>query len=199
MIAITLFSPRGAEQTLLPEGQLEAAIGVRLYGAPVAFFRSGWLYPADGLGFFDGGRYLPGPKDATKALTLTLRGPGLQTAVAVRPAETVECAVSLAGIDSFSVGHASANDLVYKDVLVSSCHGRFSRNGRNGFVYKDMSANGSFVNGRLVHNTRVALPEGAEVLIPPMLRIRIAGDELRYLRPAGMKDSKLDAAEENDA
>ena len=90
----------------------------------------------------------------------------------------------------------SANDLVYKDVLVSQCHGRFSREGTGGFVYTDMSTNGSFVNGWYLHNARVPLGDGAEVLIPPSLKLRILGDTLTMNWPAGMTHSRLTNPEE---
>lgn len=196
MISIILFSEAGVEEAVLPEGQLDATLGVNLMGEPAIAYRSGWLYALNGYTFSMQGQILPTPLDASAPLSITLLGKGRQAAIAIRPVAEGQRSISLSDVASFSVGHASANDLVYKDVLVSQCHGRFSREGTGGFVYTDMSTNGSFVNGWYLHNARVPLGDGAEVLIPPSLKLRILGDTLTMNWPAGMTHSRLTNPEE---
>lgn len=196
MISIILFSEAGLEEAVLPEGQLDAALGERLMGEPAVAFRSGWLYAVNGYFFTDNGQFLPSPQNANVPLSLSIQGKGRQAAVAIRPTPDRQMTVSLAGIGSFSVGHASANDLVYKDVLVSLCHGRFSREGTGGFAYADMSTNGSYVNGWYLHNGKVSLPDGSEVVVPPALKLRISGDTMTLNWPAGMTSCRFVNPEE---
>ena len=191
MINIILFSEAGLEEAALPEGQLDVELGEKLMREPVLAYRSGWLYAVNGYTFSNGDQSLPNPQNASSPLSLTLSGKGNRAAVAVRPASDRQLSVCLAGINSFSVGHASANDLVYKDVLVSLCHGRFSREGTCGFVYADMSTNGTFVNGSFLHNARIALPDGAEILIPPGLKLCISEETLTMNWPAGMSQCRF--------
>lgn len=199
MLHISLFSPAGYETVTIPDGQLEAEIGSELWGRPVLRFRSGWLYAGDDMTVWDGDRRMTDPLDLTGSLSLTLKGPEGQAALAVRHTEERTSVLSLDGADSFSVGRASANTLEYKDVFVSACHGRFSRTGTGEFVYTDMSTNGSFVDGQYIRDTRVPLREGAEVIIPPLLRIRVTGERVYLTYTGGLNRCRLAEAKGDSA
>ena len=196
MIAITLFSSLGYEEALVPAGLLEVSLGEKMFGVPAVIYRSGWLYAGEGFRFLEDGREITGALNAGEPLSLTLRGDKTEAAVAVRPATQENGMASLSGVEGFSVGHASANEIVYKDCLVSRCHGRFSRDGQGGFVYTDMSANGSYVGGQFLRGSRSLLKEGEEVLVPPLMKMRIEGDTLFYAKPAGFKACAFEEIQE---
>lgn len=83
--------------------------------------------------------------------------------------------VTLAG--AFAVGRGSGNDLVIADASVSRRHALLRPFGRSRFFLLDMgSANGTFVNGRLVTNP-VELKDGDTISIGPGV--------LRFLDPTG--------------
>ena len=191
MLFISMFSPEGYETVRVPDEQLEAEIGNALRGRPVLRIRSGWLYAAEGVTLWNGEQKMPDPLDITASMSLTLQSPEGQAALAIRYTEERTAVLNLAGVDSFSVGRASANTLVYKDLFVSGCHGRFSRSGTDGFVYTDLSTNGSFVDGQYVKNVRVPVPDGTEVLIPPLLKIVPERETLRLNYTGELKQCQL--------
>ncbi len=191
MIALVLLSPTGYEEIRVPEDQLEAGIGSRVFGWNAAFYRSGWLYAGEGFRFLVAGHEVTSPLAVKKATDVVLEGPDGSAALAIRTAPAGEDSCALRGADAFSIGRASANDLVYKDPLVSVCHGRFSKDGEGSLIYTDMSTNGSYVDGAYLKGGRKKLSPGAEVLIPPLMRIRAEGDTLTYTVVDGLKNSRL--------
>ncbi len=64
------------------------------------------------------------------------------------------------------LGRNSNNDLVLSDLWVSRRHGRIVYDINNHrFLFRDHSANGTYVNGMYVHNGSVPLPPRAEIEI----------------------------------
>ncbi len=191
MLFVSLFSRDGYESGRIPEGCLDAEIGTELRGRPMLRICSGWLYAGDGVTLWDEDRRMPDPLDISDSLSLTVKSPEGEAALAIRHTEERTEELSLAGVDSFSVGRASANNLVYRDLFVSGCHGRFSRIGSQSFVYTDLSTNGSFVDGRYMKNARVEIRDGTEVLIPPLLKIRLTGETLHLTCTSELKQCRL--------
>lgn len=63
-----------------------------------------------------------------------------------------------------TIGRSSRCDIIIPDNNVSRVHAEISRNG-NEFIYHDLGKNGSTINGRIIHNERVIIAPGTNVLL----------------------------------
>lgn len=62
------------------------------------------------------------------------------------------------------IGRSRKFDIIIPDESVSRLHAEVLRNG-NEFIYRDMSKNGSNVGGQMIHNERIAIASGTNVLM----------------------------------
>ncbi len=196
MIAIVLLSAEGFENTLLPEAKLDASIGGRLLGCDIAFYRSGWLYLSEGFGLVRKGTPVSTPLPVNRSATYLLTGTAFPVMIVIRRMAKALQTEELHDVNSFSVGRSSANDFVYRDPLVSACHGRFSTDGEGGFFYADMSTNGSYVNGQYMRGKKVKLKPNDEILVPPLLRFTFINEDVRFNQPDHLLRYRLEKEEE---
>ncbi|WP_195629507.1 FHA domain-containing protein [Bacteroides finegoldii] len=65
---------------------------------------------------------------------------------------------------TITIGRSSKCDIVVPYEGVSRIHAEISITG-NQYIFKDLSTNGSSLGGRMIHNERLAVSPGAEILL----------------------------------
>lgn len=185
MFSITLLTTQSCETVYLPDALLEAPIGESIFGTPIMVLRSGWLYLSEDT-------FLKTQKDVKRlplsicnGQDLSLITPDGEAVMSVRDKPEQAYRILVDHKESFSVGRARTNDIVYKDELVSAVHARFSRTGDGQLIYADLSTNGSYINGEYMRNERRVLKDGESVLIPPLMRLQLQGQSLSCFAPEG--------------
>lgn len=81
-----------------------------------------------------------------------------------------------------TIGRSSQCDIIIPDDNVSRVHAEISRNG-NEFIYHDLGKNGSNINGRIIHNERVIIAPGTNVLLAN--RVPLPWGQIYAMLPGG--------------
>lgn len=84
----------------------------------------------------------------------------------------------------FTVGRASTNDISFRDGFLSSDHGVFSYDRSGTLYYEDISSNGTFIDGKLLHKDTCVLKKGDRLTFPALMEITVLDCALsvRYLK-----------------